>query len=310
MSTPAGQVARTRLGRRDDIHVIAAVTAVCAWGIGPILNKSMSVGTPSIVFARMVVGVPLMVGMAYLLCDGLSRKLMRSTALPGILFSLSFITGFASIKMTSIVNATLMSNLQPVLVLLVAGRLFGERMTPRQLVYGATSLGGVLTVVLAAASTSGAHVSGDLMAAANVVIWTGYFLIAKKQRLEGVDSWSFLAAIFIWASVVVIPFGLIASNDLGQMTGRDWLLALGMAVGPGIVGHGLMTWSQSHVGVALASVLGLLSPVLSTSLAWIVFDQALTAVQLVGAAIVIVSLVLLVREQPTPAGAAALREEM
>jgi len=148
------------------------------------------------------------------------------------------------------------------------------------------------------------------MAAANVVIWTGYFLIAKRQRMEGVDSWSFLAAIFIWASVVVIPFGLIASSDLGQMTGRDWLLALGMAVGPGIVGHGLMTWSQSHVGVALASVLGLLSPVLSTSLAWMVFDEALTAVQMVGAAIVIVSLVFLVRQQPTPAEAAVQREEM
>ena len=109
---------------------------------------------------------------------------------------------------------------------------------------------------------------------------------------------------------VVIPFGLIASSDLGQMTGRDWLLALGMAVGPGIVGHGLMTWSQSHVGVALASVLGLLSPVLSTSLAWIVFDQALTAVQMAGAAVVIASLVLLVREQSVPAEAAALREEL
>ena len=301
---------RTGLRGRDDIHVIAAVTAVCAWGIGPILNKSMSVGTPSIVFARMVVGVPLMVAMAYLVGDGINIRLLRSTALPGILFSLSFITGFASIKMTSIANATLMSNLQPVFVLFVAGRLFGERLTARQLLYGATSLAGVLTVVLAAASTSGAHLRGDLMAAANVVIWTAYFLIAKRRRMEGVNSWSFLAAIFMWASVVVIPFGLIASSDLGRMTGRDWLLALGMAVGPGIVGHGLMTWSQSHVGVALASVLGLLSPVLSTSLAWIVFDQALTAVQMAGAAVVIASLVLLVREQSVPAEAAALREEL
>lgn len=306
MSLAAG--ARTRLRARDDIHVIAAVTAVCAWGVGPILNKSMSVGTPSIVFARMVVGVPLMVGMAYLLGDGINARLMRMTALPGILFSLSFITGFASIKMTSVVNATLMSNLQPVLVLLVARRMFDERLTGRQLAYGATSFVGVLTVVLAAASTSGAHVSGDLMAALNVVIWTGYFLIAKKRRVEGVDSWSFLAAIFLWASTVVIPFGLLASNDLGQMTGRDWLLALGMAVGPGIVGHGLMTWSQSHVGVALASVLGLLSPVLSTTLAWFVFDESLTPLQLAGAAVVIVSLVFLVRAQ-TGAGIAALEHE-
>jgi drug/metabolite transporter (DMT)-like permease len=295
---------------RDDIHVIAAVTAVMAWGIGPILNKSMSVGTPSIVLTRMVLGVPIMVPMAYRFGDGLSRELMRRTALPGVLFALSFITGFAAIKMTSIANATLMSNLQPVLVLFVAGRLFGERLRARQLVYGASSMAGVLIVVLAAASTSGAHVSGDLMAAANVVIWTGYFLLAKQQRLDGVDSWSFLAAIFVWASVVVIPFGLVASNDLGRITARDWLLALGMAIGPGVVGHGLMTWSQSHVGVSLASILGLLSPVLSTSLAWVIFGQSLTPVQMAGSVVVIVSLVALVREQSVSAVPAAKPAEL
>jgi drug/metabolite transporter (DMT)-like permease len=292
-----GVTLRARVRGRDDIHVIAAVTAVMAWGVGPILNKSMSVGTPSIVFARMVLGVPIMLLMAWWLGDGLSKELMRRTAVPGILVSLSFITGFAAVKMTSIANATLMSNLQPVLVLFVAGRLFGERLRARQLLYGAASMAGVLTVVLAAASTSGAHVSGDLMAAANVVIWTGYFLIAKQQRVEGVNSWSFLAAIFIWASVVVIPFGLVASNDLGRITVRDWLLALGMALGPGVIGHGLMTWSQSHVDVSLASILGLLSPVLSTSLAWVVFGESLTVVQMIGSVVVIASLVALVREQ-------------
>ena len=308
--THPGESVRGRVRGRDDIHVIAAVTAVMAWGIGPVLNKSMSVGTPSIVFTRMVLGVPIMVFMAYRFGGGLSRDLMRRTALPGVLFALSFITGFAAIKMTSIANATLMSNLQPVLVLFVAGRLFGERLRVRQLVYGALSMAGVLIVVLAAASTSGAHVSGDLMAAVNVVIWTGYFLIAKQQRVDGVDSWSFLAAIFVWASVVVIPFGLIASNDLGRITARDWLLALGMALGPGVVGHGLMTWSQSHVGVSLASILGLLSPVLSTSLAWVVFGESLTFLQLVGSVVVIVSLVALVREQSGSAVTAAKTAEL
>lgn len=308
--THPGASVRGRVRGRDDIHVIAAVTAVMAWGIGPILNKSMSVGTPSIVFTRMVLGVPIMVFMAYRFGGGLSRELMRRTALPGVLFALSFITGFAAVKMTSIANATLMSNLQPVLVLFVAGRLFGERLRVRQLVYGAASMAGVLTVVLAAASTSGAHVSGDLMAAANVVIWTGYFLIAKQQRVDGVDSWSFLAAIFVWASVVVIPFGLVASNDLGRITARDWLLALGMALGPGVIGHGLMTWSQSHVGVSLASILGLLSPVLSTSLAWVVFGESLTFVQLVGSGVVIASLVALVREQSGSAVPAAKPAEL
>lgn len=289
--------ARQSLRERDDIHVIAAITAVFAWGVGPILNKAMSVSTPSIVFWRMVVGLPMMVFMAYRTGGGLSRDIMRRTAVPGLLFAVSFITGFASVKMTSIANATLVTTLQPVLVLFVAPRMFGEKLTVRKSVYSAVSMAGVLVVVLAAASTSGAHISGDLLAVANVTIWTAYFVLAKKRRLNGVHSWSFLAAVFTWASLVVLPFGLIASNDLGAMTGKDWLCVIGMATGPGIVGHGLMTWSQSHVDVSLASILGLLSPVISTSLAWVVFGQSLTPVQIGGAAVVLWALVALVRVQ-------------
>jgi len=289
--------ARRSLQGRDDIHVIAAIVAVTAWGVGPIFNKAVSVGTPSIVFYRMLLGVPMMVAMAYLTGGGLTRDLMRRTALPGVLFAFSFITGFASLRMTSIANATLITTLQPVLILFVAPKMFGEKIRLKQLGLSSVSRVGVLTVVLAAASTSGAHLSGDLLAVLNVVIWTGYFVLAKKRRVDGMHSWSFLAAIFIWASLVILPYGLIVSNDLGKVTQFDWVMLVGMSVIPGIVGHGLMTWSQSHLDVTLASILGLLSPVVSTGLAWIIFSQSLTGVQILGAAVVLGSLTLLVREQ-------------
>lgn len=293
----AGTTLTGRIRARDDIHVLAAGVAVVAWGVGPILNKAMSVGTPTVVFVRMAIGTPVMVAMAYVFGEGLDRRVLRVTALPGALFALSFITGFASIKMTSIVNATLMGNLQPVLVLLVAHRLFGERLRLRQMLLGAVALGGLLVVVLAAASTSGASLGGDAMAALNLLIWTTYFLIAKRHRVAGVDSWSFLAAIFIWASAVALPFGLLAGGDPGAMTTKDWLCAWGMSLGPGVVGHGLMTWSQSHVPVSLASILGLFSPVVSTMLAWAVFGETLEPAQMAGALVVCVALIALVRSQ-------------
>lgn len=289
------------LQARQDIHIIAAAIAVFAWGTGPVMNKVMSVDTPAIVFYRTLLGTPLMILVAYLTGGGLNKELMKKTAVPGILFALSFLTGFASIKMTSIANATLITTIQPVLVVFIAPRLFGERLSMRQLGYSVLSLAGVLLVVMAAASSSGAHISGDLMAAGNVVLWTGYFVLAKKNRLAGVHSWSFLAAIFVWLAIVVIPFGLVASNDLGNMTTKDWLCAIGMTVGPGLVGHGLMTWSQSHVDVTIASLLGLLSPVVSTLLALVFLGEALTSGQVVGGCVVLASLALLVRNQRNPA---------
>ena len=302
------QRSSTSLRQRDDIHVIAAITAVAAWGIGPIFNKAMSVDTPAIVFYRMLIGAPMMIVVAYRTGGALTRDLMRKTALPGVLFGLSFLSGFASVKMTSIANATLITTVQPILVLFVAPKLFGERIRARQLMYSALSMAGVLLVVLAAASTSGAKLSGDLMALLNVVIWTVYFILSKKRRVAGVHSWSYLAAVFLWASFFILPFGVVASNDLGAMESLDWVYVVAMAIGPGLVGHGLMTWAQSHVDVTLASLLGLMSPVISTVAAWFVFDESLTPWQIVGAAVVLSFLALLVGEQKSSAEAAIEHE--
>lgn len=302
------QRSSTSLRQRDDIHVIAAITAVAAWGIGPIFNKAMTVDTPAIVFYRMLIGAPMMIVVAYRTGGALTRDLMRKTALPGVLFGLSFLSGFASVKMTSIANATLITTVQPILVLFVAPKLFGERIRARQLMYSAFSMSGVLLVVLAAASTSGAKLSGDLMALLNVVIWTVYFILSKKRRVAGVHSWSYLAAVFLWASFFILPFGVVASNDLGAMESLDWVYVVAMAIGPGLVGHGLMTWAQSHVDVTLASLLGLMSPVISTVAAWFVFGESLTPWQIVGAAVVLSFLALLVGEQKSSAEAAIEHE--
>lgn len=282
---------------RDDIHVLAALLAVTAWGIGPIFNKALSVSTSSIVFYRMLFGLPIMIVMAYMNGGSLNKEVIRKAAVPGFIFGMSFISGFAAVKMTSIANATMVGTLQPVLVLFVAPKLFGEKITLRKLLYSISAMIGVLVVVMAAASTSGAHLNGDLLAVLNVFIWTTYFVMSKKRRDEGIHSWSFLAAVFLCAAIIVLPYGAITSNDLGAMHVSDWWYVMGMAVGPGVIGHGMMTWAQGHIDVSLASMLGLISPVISSVLAWFVFHQSLTPLQLLGGVIVLASLAALVRMQ-------------
>ncbi len=282
---------------RDDIHVLAALLAVTAWGIGPIFNKALSVSTSSIVFYRMLFGLPIMIVMAYMNGGSLNKEVIRKAAVPGFIFGMSFISGFAAVKMTSIANATMVGTLQPVLVLFVAPKLFGEKITLRKLLYSISAMIGVLVVVMAAASTSGAHLNGDLLAVLNVFIWTTYFVMSKKRRDEGIHSWSFLAAVFLCAAIIVLPYGAITSNDLGAMHVSDWWYVMGMAAGPGVIGHGMMTWAQGHIDVSLASMLGLISPVISSVLAWFVFHQSLTPLQLLGGVIVLASLAALVRMQ-------------
>ncbi|MSO58944.1 MAG: DMT family transporter [Ilumatobacteraceae bacterium] len=287
--------ARTAGSGGDDLPVLAAVIAVLAWGAGPLMARAVSVPTPTLVFYRLAIGVPLMLLIAHKTGGKFSVALIKKTSFPGILFGLSMLTGFASVKLTSIANATLITTLQPALVLLVAPRLFGEQWRAIRLSLATVAFGGVSIVVLAAASTSGASSKGDLLAGVNVVIWTTYFLMAKHLRNSGIHSWTLLACVFSWGSVVVVPWALLSHSDLGAMNTKDWVLVSLMSLIPGILGHGLMTWAQKHIDVTLASLLGLASPVISTIGAWIIFDQILRPLQIVGAGIVLGALAALLR---------------
>ena len=79
-------------------------------------------------------------------------------------------------------------------------------------------------------------------------------------------------------------------DDTWKVNGRDWILLLAMAVGPGWVGHGLISWASRHLPVTTTSLLTLGSPVVSVLGAWLIYDQQLGLVQVFGALLVIAGL--------------------
>ena len=225
----------------------AVMTAVTAWGFGPLLVKGIPASSLTIAFYRLWLAVPVMLLVARWRKTPLSLAVVKQTVPAGLLFVVSLVLGFMSYKTTSVANATLIPAVQPVLIMFVAARLFGEQRTPLDIVFGAISLLGVVAVVLGAGHTSGAHLRGDLLAVANLVVWTWYFLTVKRQRSNDVPAFAFLAAVFLIGAVVVTPVALVASHDLGSFRAVDWLRIVALVFVPGLVGHGLMTVSYTHL---------------------------------------------------------------
>ena len=200
------------------------------------------------------------------------------------------VLGFMAVRATSIANATLIGALTPALILLGLNRLVGERSDLKRLPFAFIAFAGLAMVILAGSNTDGASLRGDVWAAINVTSFTVYFMILKRRRNEGIDGWSFLAGVFIVGAVMVTPVCLIMGDDTWKVNGRDWILLLAMAVGPGWVGHGLISWASLHLPVTTTSLLTLGSPVVSVLGAWLIYDQQLGLVQVFGALLVIAGL--------------------
>ena len=282
--------------RSATLPLLAAATAVFAWGFGPLFVRGIDAPVPTIVMLRVLLAVPIAIAVAYAAGGRLSWVLLRRAFPTAVCFALSVITGFASFQETSIVNATLIPALQPALVLLVASRMFGERRTRADLVCAAIAFAGVVGVVAGAGAT-GSTTEGDLLAAANLLVFTGYFLFAKRVREDDVHSWSLLAAVFVDTTLVVVPWALLVGTDVGAMHGIDWLLLVGLVLVPGMVGHGFMTWAHHYVDVTITSMLTLANPVVSIVGAWLIFSESLEPLQIASTVVVLLALGAILRRQ-------------
>lgn len=270
-----------------DVAVPAVLVAVLAWGIGPLMVRGMSVDGTTVALYRMWLGVPVMWIAARVWGRGLTRHDLRLAAVPGVFFGLSMMLGFQAVKTTSITNATLIGALTPALLLIGGNRVVGERSDLRRIPFALMAFGGLALVVIVGSNTDGADLKGDILAFANLLCFTVYFLILKKLRNDGLDSWTFLSGVFVVGALVITPWCLVAGEKVGQFAAKDGLLLVGMVCFPGLVGHGLISWASRHLPVTTTSLLTLGSPVVSVLGGWLVYDQHLGWGQVIGAVLVI-----------------------
>ena len=286
--------------RRRAIALAAVVVAVLSWSVGPLFVSSLSVSLPTLLFYRQVIWLPVLFTLAHTVGDGFTKHHLAVSWKPGVFFAVSTALGFGSFRATTIANATLIGSLTPAVLLFLAPRILGEKITAQKVVYSLVSFVGVVAVVVGAetvggsgstSSSVGEHgLFGDALAFANMAVWTIYFIAAKRARDEGTNTWSFLTGVCLANVALVTPWALVASDDLFDVTARDWVLLLLMMLIPGTAGHFLMTWAQRYLDTTVSSLITLAGPVVSTALAFVFLDQSVALAQVLGGAIVLLGL--------------------
>ena len=277
------------------VPVLAVFIAVFAWGIGPLLFLAPSISINSVLFYRVLFWPPLLYLIVRRNGAKTNDKLFRSVLVPGILFGVSTIFGFTAITTTSVANATIIGNISTAMVLFVAPRFLNEKISKSQVVLAFTSFAGVAAIVFGAGNTGGSSLFGDFLALVNALTWTVYFISSKRRRVDGVDTWQFLFGVSVIQVFVVVPYALLTSNDILQITWRDLGFLIAMTLFSGTIGHSFMLWAQKYVDASVSSLILLLGPVISSAGAWLVYGQQISLVQVIGGAIVLASLAGVVR---------------
>ena len=287
-----------RLAERDDtkLGLTGAAIAVTAWGGTGVVIKAIDMESMSIAFYRFALYAVVVVVWMRVRNTWPSWHMLRNSLAGGVCLSLDVALFFTAVKLTTIVNATIISALQPVLVMAVAGPLFGERIRRRDVGVSLIAVAGVVAVVVLSAGKPEWNGVGDLAAVGALIAWTGYLVLSKRSA-STMTSMQYTVGTAGLTTVFSLPIGLAVGHDMGPPAVADWLPLAGLALGGGVLGHTLMNWSLVRIPLWIGSALTLLIPVSSSLLAWVVLDESLSAGQLVAMALVIGVLVVLVRGQ-------------
>jgi drug/metabolite transporter (DMT)-like permease len=282
---------------REGLALVAVAVAVGTWCASNVVIKLTSVSGLVTSFYRLWLAVAFLWPLAAAtpaVRRSLNRHWLRASLVGGSLFGVHQILFFTALKMTSVVNVGIIGALQPVIVLLVAGRMFGETATLRTVAWAMIAVGGTAMVVLGAAGSASWSPLGDAIATLNLFAFTGYFLYSKRIR-AGVGATAYVVGMTTMAGIVVLTASLVTRQNLASPQPGDWPILIFLAVVSGTLGHFLTNWAHRHTSAFVMSMMMLAVPVGSSTGAMIVLDEQLAPVQIAGGAIVLLAIAVVIR---------------
>ena len=299
---PAKKATEARYGR---LPYAALLCVVFLWGAGPVVTKLITVPPVTGALLRFGISVPMLFAIVVATGRRISWPTMRAAAAPGAAFGINMMLVFAAVQEATVAVLVVAMSLQPVVILIIAGPMFGERATRAHVGWTVVATAGASLVILGAGSELRASPLGVVLALTAVTMFTAYFVLTRAARLKtAVDPIEWMAAINMWAFASIVPMAIFASNwsDVTTMETRDWLWIIVLSFFTGALGHVLMSWALGYVEASRSSLSMLLMNIVAVSLAWPVHNEPVTWVQGLGGIIALSAVAAVLRIPPATRG--------
>lgn len=265
------------------LPLIALLAGACAIGFAPIFVRLTETGPAAGGFWRLALALPLLALFTFRKSEPSPRLPTLPLVMAGVFFAADLAFWHYGIGMTSVANATVLANLTPIVVTIVGFLVFKERVGPIFLAGMALGLIGAWTMAEGrGAGAPGTNPPlGDILSAATALWYAAYFLCVRQARARfgtmAVMFWSSLVGA-IGLAVIMLALG----EDIIPDSLAGWGACLGLAI-VHVTGQGAIAWALGRLPTATASVVVLVQPAVAALLGWMIFSEAMTPLQGLGA---------------------------
>ena len=297
-AAPSGQVA----GRGG---LLLILLAAILWGTVGVTTRAIftvaETTALSVAFLRLALAVPVL-GLATATVLGrrgfsaTPRHLLLMGAI-GILLAGYQLLYFGAIQRVGVAIATLVTLcMAPVIVALLSVVLLGERPTRRLVMAAGLAIFGTVLLVSPADSAS-IDRSAGLGLLLSFGSATGYALliIVSRRIAQEYHPLTPLTIGFVVGALALLP-GLLLEGAAVSYPPLSWGLLLYLGIVPTALAYLLFTIGIRTTVAPVASLVTLIEPLTAAGLAWLLFDERLGPLALVGAALLLGAVFRLTRE--------------
>jgi drug/metabolite transporter (DMT)-like permease len=264
------------LNSKRGLSVIEGALAGILFGSAAVLIRFISLDAVSIAFWRLVIAsAALLAGakiMGYSL--GFDRKNLVPILLLGALLAIHFILFIASVKETTILNATVLVNTSPLQAVAIAALIYHAKPNPKQSLGLAMAFAGVVLIALADLSQfKQGSIIGDVFAMLAATSEAFYLNIGRRVRRQ-MQAIKTMLPVFAAAALFTMLFSIVIAGapslpaELGSI-----IPLLGLGLIPTALGHTLYFSSLLHLKAFETATLALIEPLGAAALGFVVFFE-------------------------------------
>ncbi len=277
--------------------LVALLLGSALLALGPMFVRMADTGPIASAFWRMALALPLLAIMARFGPKSSGRitpALIVIIAVSGLLFAADLASWHLGIMQTKVANATLFGNsasfIFPIYGFVVA-RAWPARRQVLALLMAAAGAG---LLMGRSAELSPEHLVGDLLSLLAGVFYAAYFVAIARAR-ETLAPLPLLAASTLASA---LPLLVLANVMDEHVMPTNWTPLISLALCSQVFGQGLMVYALGRMSPLVIGLSLLTQPIIAALTGWLMFNETLGALDLVGASLVALALVLV--RQPSP----------
>jgi len=273
------------------------VSAIALWGTVFVFSQiGLEYANPyNLVFFRFLVATLAVLALMLPLRNG--RAIMavlrvKVIWLLGAIYSLGFLFQYVGQNLATASEATLLTNLAPILIPLVAHAFLREKINRYQLMAMALGLAGLLLIASPNLDLGAYQVVGYILMFGSSVSYALFTVMGKRfNTVRLADSFAFILIVTIFLTpVALILGGLDFSSFL--MGPAGWLSVVWLAIPCTVLAITLYLGGLEFIAASEAGFLQFLQVVIGLTLAGIFLGDFLSPIQILGALMILLALML------------------